>query len=73
MVELDSVRRNWFRPRPRGISPGICAIGKAARVKGQPLAAVSAAVPSPRFDQPLEEAVIACVLQTARELENLAR
>jgi IclR family acetate operon transcriptional repressor len=73
IAELESARRAGFARACEEYSPGICAIGKAVRVKGLPIAAVSVAVPSARFDRPLEEAVIAEVLRTARELEDLAR
>jgi len=73
MAELDSVRQAGFARACEEYSPGICAIGKAVRLKGKPIAAVSVAVPSPRFDRPLEEAVIAGVLQTGCELEDLVR
>jgi IclR family acetate operon transcriptional repressor len=72
IAELESVRGSGFARAREEYSPGICAIGKAVRVKGLPIAAVSVAVPSARFDRSLEEAVIAEVVRTARELEDLA-
>jgi IclR family acetate operon transcriptional repressor len=72
LEDLARVKERGYARVCDEFSLGICAIGAALCIDGEPVAAVSVAVPSPRFDARTEREVIDQVLKAKRALEELA-
>lgn len=71
--ELAIVRERGFANARNEYSIGICAVGSAISVNDIPIAAVSVAIPAPRYTAEVEREVIEQVLRTGRTLQELMR
>ena len=71
LAEISAARKAGFARANEEFSTGICAIATAICAEGWPVAAVSVAIPSPRFTPELERETIKHVMKTGRALEAL--
>ena len=72
LADLARVRERGYARVCDEFSLGTCAIGAAVCIDNAPVAAVSVAVPSPRFTAEVEREIVDHVLKARRSIEALA-